>query len=174
MSGSGAVGNRIVATRDPIYQDERLRANSTGLGQFKLSDGTRLVLGHNAVLVVDRYVTSGKGLVKSMALRAYGGSFRFITGNSSHAAYTISTPQGTLGVRGTAFDVTVRRSRTHILLLNGALRFCNNGGSCKVLNRPCEVLIADGGGALPAPRQAGEYARAGVGDVRGLFPIAAN
>ena len=41
VSGEGAVGKRIIATADPIYRDERLRSNLTGLGQFELGDGTK-------------------------------------------------------------------------------------------------------------------------------------
>jgi hypothetical protein len=48
VSGSGAVGNRVIARADPIYRDERLRSNVTGLGQFELGDGSKLVLGRNA------------------------------------------------------------------------------------------------------------------------------
>src|SRR4051794_32620733 len=66
VSGEGAVGKRIVATADPIYRDERLRANLTGLGQFELGDGTKLVLGRNASLVIDRYVFSGGGKAKDV------------------------------------------------------------------------------------------------------------
>ena len=61
VSGEGAVGKRIIARADPIYRDERLRSNLTGLGQFELGDGSKLVLGRNASLIVDRYVTEGGG-----------------------------------------------------------------------------------------------------------------
>ena len=57
VSGEGAVGKRVIARADPIYRNERLRSNLTGLGQFELGDGTKLVLGRNASLILDRYVT---------------------------------------------------------------------------------------------------------------------
>ena len=117
VSGEGAVGKRIIARADPIYQDERLRSNLTGQGQFQLGDGTKLVLGKNASLVIDRYVTGGSGTAKNVTLRLVAGSARFITGNSDKRAYRIVTPQGTIGVRGTAFDMSVRNGKTRILLL---------------------------------------------------------
>ena len=118
VSGEGAVGKRIVATADPIYRDERLRANLTGLGQFELGDGTKLVLGRNASLVIDRYVFSGGGKAKSVTLKLLSGTARFVTGASDKRAYRILTPQGTIGVRGTAFDLTIRNGKTHLLLLS--------------------------------------------------------
>ena len=117
VSGEGAVGKRVIARADPIYRNERLRSNLTGLGQFELGDGTKLVLGRNASLILDRYVTQGGGKAKNVTLKLLAGSARVMTGASDKRAYRIVTPQGTIGVRGTAFDMTVRNGKTHILLL---------------------------------------------------------
>ena len=118
VSGEGAVGKRVIARADPIYRDERLRSNLTGLGQFQLGDGTKLVLGRNASLVIDRYVIGGGSKAKTITLKLISGSARFVTGTSDKRAYRILTPQGTIGVRGTAFDLTVRNGKTHLLLLS--------------------------------------------------------
>jgi hypothetical protein len=118
VSGEGAVGKRVIARADPIYRDERLRSNLTGLGQFQLGDGTKLVLGRNASLMIDRYVIGGGSKAKTITLKLISGSARFVTGASDKRAYKIVTPQGTIGVRGTAFDLTVRNGKTHLLLLS--------------------------------------------------------
>ena len=118
VSGEGAVGKRVIATADPIYRDERLRSNLTGMGQFQLGDGTKLVLGRNASLVIDRYVFAGGGKAKTVTLKLLSGTARFVTGSSDKRAYRILTPQGTIGVRGTAFDLTIRNGKTHLLLLS--------------------------------------------------------
>jgi hypothetical protein len=118
VSGEGAVGKRVIARADPIYRDERLRSNLTGLGQFQLGDGTKLVLGRNASLVIDRYVIGDGSKAKTITLKLISGSARFVTGASDKRAYKIVTPQGTIGVRGTAFDLTVRNGKTHLLLLS--------------------------------------------------------
>jgi hypothetical protein len=117
VRGEGAVGNRVIARADPIYQDERLRSNITGQGQFQLGDGTKLVLGKNASLVIDRYVTGGGGKARNVTLKLLAGSARFVTGASDKRAYRIITPQGTIGVRGTVFDLSVKNGKTRILLL---------------------------------------------------------
>ena len=83
-----------------------------------LGDGTKLVLGRNASLVIDRYVLAGGGKAKTVTLKLLSGTARFVTGASDKRAYRILTPQGTIGVRGTAFDLTVRNGKTHLLLLS--------------------------------------------------------
>src|SRR5262245_34581915 len=118
VSGEGAVGKRVIARADPIYRDERLRSNLTGMGQFQLGDGTKLVLGRNASLVIDRYVLAGGGKAKTVPLKLLSGTGRFVTGSSDKRAYRILTPQGTMGVRGTAFDLTVKNGKTYLLLLS--------------------------------------------------------
>ena len=116
VSGEGAVGKRVIARADPIYRDERLRSNLTGLGQFQLGDGTKLVLGRNASLVIDRYVIGGGSKAKTITLKLISGSARFVTGASDKRAYRILTPQGTNAVRARAFDLRVRNGKTHQLL----------------------------------------------------------
>jgi hypothetical protein len=68
--------------------------------------------------VIDRYVIGGGSKAKTITLKLISGSARFVTGASDKRAYRILTPQGTIGVRGTAFDLTVRNGKTHLLLLS--------------------------------------------------------
>src|SRR5262245_48916612 len=197
IEGQGAVGDRQIATADPIYRDEKLRANETGLGQFELGDGTKLVLGRNAQITVDKFVTGGGGSPASISLNAVAGSFRFITGHSDHNAYRIITPQGTIGVRGTAFEGSIYNGRMNLMLMNGQVWFCNRDAApgamplrieptadmpgamtsptpsdpnCRWLNDPCDLLVADAHGPLQEPRRSTDvYTREELED---LFPIA--
>ena len=50
-------------------------------------------------------------------MAGHSGSVRFLSGASDKKAYRINTPQGTIDVRGTAFDLTVRNGKTYLLLL---------------------------------------------------------
>jgi hypothetical protein len=191
IEGQSAIGNRTIATADPIYRDEKLRANETGLGQFELGDGTKLVLGRNAQITVDKFVTGGGGRPASIALNAVAGSFRFITGHLDKNAYRIITPQGTIGVRGTAFEGTIVGPQINLLLMNGQVWFCNRNAApgamplaieptadmpapmadnnCRWLNDPCELLVADAYSPIEEPRTATEvYTPEQLQD---LFPI---
>jgi hypothetical protein len=89
-----------IDTGDAVHRNERVRANASGLGQFEFSDGSKLAVGPNASVVIDKYVLGDGGTLKKLSIKATKGTFRFISGNSSPKAYTIVTPAGTLGVRG--------------------------------------------------------------------------
>jgi hypothetical protein len=116
VSGEGAVGQTGYLQGRSDLSDERLRSNLTGLSQFQLGDGTKLVLGRNVSLVIDRHIIGDGRKAKTITLKLISGSARFVTGASDKRAHKIVTPQGTIGVRGTAFYRTERNGKTHVLL----------------------------------------------------------
>ena len=141
-----------LATGDAIHRDERLRSDASGVGAFLFEDGTKLAVGPNSSVVIDNYVYGGGNTVKNLTLGATKGTLRWISGKSGHQAYKIQTPSGTLGVRGTAFDVYVGANGvTAVTLLNGQAEFCNSSG-CQTLRRRCQFVIARPGGAVSKPR----------------------
>jgi hypothetical protein len=89
-----------ISAGDAVHRNERVRANAVGLGQFEFVDGSKLAVGPNASVVIDKYVIGEGGALKKLSIKATKGTFRFISGRSSPNAYTIVTPAGTLGVRG--------------------------------------------------------------------------
>jgi len=90
----------VMSTGDPVHRDERVRANASGVGQFQFDDGSKLAVGPNATVVIDKYVLGEGGKLKKLTVRATKGTFRFISGKSAPSAYTIVTPAGTMGIRG--------------------------------------------------------------------------
>jgi hypothetical protein len=90
----------VMSTGDPVHRAERVRANASGVGQFQFDDGTKLAVGPNATIVIDKYVLGEGGRLSKLTVRATKGTFRFISGKSSPKAYTIITPAGTMGIRG--------------------------------------------------------------------------
>jgi hypothetical protein len=90
----------VMSTGDAVHRDERVRANASGVGQFQFDDGSKLAVGPNATVVIDKYVLGEGGKLKKLTVRATKGTFRFISGKSSPSAYTIVTPAGTMGIRG--------------------------------------------------------------------------
>jgi hypothetical protein len=138
-------------TADPVSRDERIRTNTLGLGQFKFIDGTKLVIGPNSNVVIDQYVLGQGSRVKKLVIAATRGTFRWISGRSPPSAYEIRTPAGTLGVRGTAVDISVRNNIAMMVLLSGSGRWCNDRG-CVVVDRPCDFIIARRGQEISEPQ----------------------
>ncbi|MDP1699395.1 MAG: FecR domain-containing protein [Aestuariivirga sp.] len=171
VKASGTQGTRVLSRSDDVFYLDRISSNGTGSGEFQFSDGTKLAVGPGANLVVDEFVFASKSRFQKLGLAAAKGTFRWISGNSGSSAYKIRTPYGTMGVRGTAFDVTIRNGRVYIALINGSARFCN-GSSCRTLKKSCDFIVADG-------RKISEPARVSTATSKNetavqLFPYLAN
>ncbi|MBB3399172.1 MULTISPECIES: FecR domain-containing protein [unclassified Rhizobium] len=148
---TGETGPLVV--RSPVHRDERIRTSKSGLGQFIFKDGTKLAVGAGSTVVIDKFVYDDSASVKRLSIKAAKGTFRWISGNSASSAYSIVTPAGTIGVRGTAFDFYVgANGTTAIVLLNGAASFCGPGG-CRQLRQQCDCVIATRGGRMTDPSQ---------------------
>jgi FecR protein len=171
VKASGRQGTRVLSRSDGVFYLDRISSNGTGNGEFQFSDGTKLAVGPGANLVVDEFVFASKSRFQKLGLAAAKGTFRWISGNSASSAYKIKTPYGTMGIRGTAFDVTIRNGRVYIALINGSARFCN-GSSCRMLTKSCDYIVADG-------RKISEPARVSTATSKNetaaqLFPYLAN
>ena len=143
---SGAGGP--LAIKSPVHRDERIKTSTSGLGEFRFADGTKFAVGGNSSVVIDRFVYDNDRTFNKLTLNAARGSFRWISGKSKSEAYEIVTPAGTIGVRGTRFDIFVGPGGiTSVVLLSGAAQFCGANG-CQELRRRCDVVVATPGGAV--------------------------
>ncbi len=144
-SASGQVGERTLAVGSRVFIGDLLATDAIGEAQLLFTDGTRMVVGPNSSLVIDEFLFRGDAAENRFAVRALGGAFRFISGDSGDHGYSIQTPSGTIGVRGTAFDLTVTRSGgTKLVLLQGIATFCAEGGDCATVATPCGLLTNTG------------------------------
>ena len=160
VSVSGDGGPLRVSS--PIHRDERIKTSSSGTGQFLFRDGTKLAVGPNSTLVLDRSVFVGSSAFKTLSLKATRGTFRWISGQSSSAAYKISTPFGTLGIRGTAVDFYIGAGTASVIILEGRAVFCGNNGVCKPLTRGCDMVTANRNGVMGESKKPSKTAVAGV------------
>ena len=103
------------------------------------SDDTRLVVGPNSSLRVDTYLLRNQDTVKDLSISALRGTFRFLSGSSPSKAYSITTANATIGVRGTAFDVSSQADATGVLTYSGAVVICNVRRDCGT-SRPGDLF----------------------------------
>jgi hypothetical protein len=166
--------NGPLVVKAPVHRDERIRTSIGGLGQFVFRDGTKLAVGAGSSVVIDSYVYDDQNSVKKLTIKAAKGTFRWISGNSSSSAYSIVTPAGTIGVRGTAFDVYVApNGTTAMVLLNGSAQFCGAGG-CKQLRQQCDCVIASRGGGVSDPGPVDETTLRRLGNQKALPFLSGN
>lgn len=171
VRASGNTGARVLAKNADIFFLDRISTNSTGIGEFVFSDGTKLAVGPSASLVVDQFVFKNQSSFQKLGLSATKGTFRWISGHSPSSAYKIRTPVGTMGIRGTAFDVTILNGRVYIALISGNAKFCA-GSSCQTLKRSCDYIVADGRKISEPTRVSSAFAKREA--AAKIFPYLAN
>jgi hypothetical protein len=127
---------------------ETVSTGSTGLVQLLFTDATKIVIGPNSTLVLEDYLIRSNNTAGKFAINALSGSFRFISGQARKDDYEITTPTGTIGVRGTRFDFTVSPFApefvpaapltTSVLLYEGAVLLCNLERKCVIVQDTCD------------------------------------
>ena len=116
----GPGGARVLEVQKPVYTGDRIITGDVGEAQIRFRDDTRLVVGKNSSLVIDRFVYNEDPTAREVGINFAKGAFRFISGNTASQAYSIRTPNASLAIRGTMFDVAVpanlpRHRNTHHL-----------------------------------------------------------
>jgi len=169
VTGSGPEGDREIGKNSPIFQDDRLVATQSGNAQIILVDKTRIVVGPGAQIDIDEFAYATKNTFSSITVKASQGAFRFISGASKSAAYRIETPKGTIGVRGTAFDVGISAGRVHVVMVRGTVELCPTNGECQILRGLCSYGVMGDAGV----EVAGNLRTKGQAE-KANFPLMAN
>jgi hypothetical protein len=154
-----------------IFIGDRVITDARGLVQIKFSDSTKLVVGPNSALLIEDYLLRADGSGGKFAINALSGTFRFVTGGAPKDRYLIETPTGTIGVRGTGFDLNVRPDHYSAMLYHGAVVLCNKANDCVTVDDVCEIGMAD----LSAAQILGiatEMTQAERDQMRGMFRYA--
>jgi hypothetical protein len=126
---------RTLASGSDVFTNERIRTGQEAMAQILLLDKTSLTVGPRSELTLDRFVynpSSGAGQVVVNAVR---GAFRFVSGSQPSRNYTIRTPIGYLGVRGSVGDLLVQNQQVIVILVEGGLAM-NFKGRLYVLDVP--------------------------------------
>jgi len=131
---------------DALLRDETVRTGADSATRLVMADSTNLSLGPNATLKLDRTVFDDEHHYRDVAVRLTSGSFRFVTGHSEKAAYKITTPLATIGVRGTTLDILSQRGQTIVNLQEGASTVCTVTFECIQLTQPGDTAIITSSG----------------------------
>src|ERR1700759_3522710 len=121
---------------DAVLRDEVVRTGPDSATRLVMADSTNLSLSANATITLDRTVFNDEHSYRDIAIRLTTGAFRFVTGHSEKAAYKITTPLATIGVRGTTLDILSQRGSSTIVLQEGAASVCTLGFQCMQLTEP--------------------------------------
>ncbi|MEO6013144.1 MAG: FecR family protein [Devosia sp.] len=141
MADAGANGqSRTLVVGADVFIGDLVETGSKGQVQILFADNTELVVGPNSALTIEDYLIRNDGSAGKLAVDMLSGAFRFATGDSAKNLYEINTPTGTIGIRGTNFDVFVQKGGpADILLYHGKIKFCTDAGVCKILSDFCQL-----------------------------------
>lgn len=145
---------RTLATGDAVRQDEFIEVGLDARSEFSLADETRLALGSGSKLKLDHFVYDPDNSAGSIIINMAKGTLRWVTGNARKPSYVIRTPNASITVRGTIFDLFVTDAgETWLLLHEGAVQVCNDRGQCRVHEETCKLTQVSETGevARPAP-----------------------
>jgi outer membrane immunogenic protein len=117
VRGSAA---RALATGGSVFSDDQVKTGDDSLAQLIFLDQTNLTVAANSQAVL-REVYRPKQGYKQLVLRTVTGSFRYVSGLQSDHRDQVEFPQGYLTVRGTTVDIVAGRTRTLIILIEGAI-----------------------------------------------------
>src|SRR6266446_4681895 len=126
---------------DGVLRDEIVRTGLDSAARLVMADNTNLSLGPSATVKLDRTVFNDEHTYRDIAVRLTTGAFRFVTGNSEKAAYKITTPLASIGVRGTILDILSQRGKTTVVLQEGASSVCTLSFQCIQLTQPGDTAV---------------------------------
>ena len=105
---SGA-NTQTLSAGSEIYANQTVRTGNRGMADLVFVDKTNLSVGPTSEVRLDKFVYDSNGSAGSVVMQATRGTFRFVTGSQAHEVYRVSTPHGTLGVRGTTVELLVNK-----------------------------------------------------------------
>ena len=126
---------------DDVYMNELVETGDESALVIKFADGSKLTLGENAKVVIDRYVynPSGGG---EQAITLTKGAFRFVSGAIPKENVKLKTPAVTIGIRGTEliFDVA-DDGETEMSTIAGAADATDGAGETLTVGVDESVLV---------------------------------
>lgn len=100
VNAAGPGGRRLIELQGAVFMGDEIVASPNGLAQIRFIDDTRLIVGPNSRLTIDKFVFNADYTAREVTIKLVKGSMRFISGKSKPGAYRLRTPTMTIGIRG--------------------------------------------------------------------------
>lgn len=143
--GSGEINPRRAITSDTISPGMMVLTGSNSYAVLKFDDGQIVIMQANSTLLVRDYIYFPLKVSRSIIdFTLMKGGMRFVTGqigSLNPAAFKLSTPNGTIRVRGTDFFAVMNNDGLYSKVLSGSISLTNVAG-VSVLNAGKTSLIA--------------------------------
>jgi len=145
---------RTLQPGDDVRQDEKIAVGSDGRSELQFADETKIALGPGSEMLLDKFVYDSDKNSGSIVMDLVSGTLRFITGVAQKPTYVIRTPNASITVRGTIFDVYTppKGGPTYLLLHEGGVKVCSRKRkTCRNNNNPSRLVRISKNGKIDNP-----------------------
>jgi len=134
-----------------------ITTEASGEVQLLFQDETKIAISSNSRLIIENILFNSSNTASTFAVSAVGGAFRFLSGNSEKSTYSINTPNGTMGIRGTVFDFNVfPAGELGLVTFLGEVRLCNRFNQCTRVRGGCAAVLINSSGEFVIPKNSEE------------------
>lgn len=120
---STTTDQRKLKRRSPIYDVDVVKTDAKSKTQLRMVDGGMISLKENSELVIAKYEYDATDQSGSVALELVKGGLRSITGaiKAEKGNYQLTTPVGSIGIRGTHYEIELIGGLLFIAVWDGAI-----------------------------------------------------
>jgi hypothetical protein len=137
----GAEGTRVsgelreLRWNNAVFTEETVRTEDGESTELEFLDSTRLRVGSNSEVVLDRFVYDPAQGTGDAVITFGKGVFRFVSGDMQNKeGYKLVTPAATLEIRGTIFRLIIDAANNVLLFVEeGVVAMLSCGGETEVI-----------------------------------------
>jgi hypothetical protein len=114
---------RILKRRSPIYGTDVVTTELDSKAQLRMTDGGMIALKENSELLISSYEFNAVDQTGSVVMELVKGGLRSVTGaiKSEKGNYQLKTPIGSIGIRGTHYEIELIVGELFIAVWDGAI-----------------------------------------------------
>jgi hypothetical protein len=142
--------NKTLQSGDGLRFNEVVATGHASALQVRLTDEFTLTLGENAEIILDSMVYQPNTGIVTGTFRVLTGVLRF-KGAGARLDMAFNTPSGTIGIRGTEFDLLTTPVSTEINMIEGVVEVTSAVGTDRVAAGQSYRITGGGGGFLNGP-----------------------
>jgi len=114
---------RKLRRRSPIFDVDLVKTDVNSKTQFKMLDGGMVSLKENSELLISEYEFNASDQTGSVTMELLKGGLRSVTGaiKSEKGNYKLKTPIGSIGIRGTHYEIEIINGEVFVAVWEGAV-----------------------------------------------------
>lgn len=114
---------RKLKRRSEVFSNDVVNTGEKSKAQLHMADGGLIALKQNSELVISNYSFNQDGQKDNVVMELVKGGLRSVTGKikTSNGDYNLKTPVGSIGIRGTHYEVELVSDKMFVAVWDGAV-----------------------------------------------------